>query len=57
MTATAANYIQITEAEDSVTANYDRGDTRMILSDTASFSTAEPPELRGDGRDPHDRAS
>jgi hypothetical protein len=49
MTATAPNYIQITEAEDSVTTDYDRGDTRMILSETASFFTAELPSYVATG--------
>jgi len=49
MMATAPQYIQITEAQDSVAANYDRGDTRMIPSQTASFLTALLPNYSATG--------
>jgi hypothetical protein len=37
MTVTAANYISLIEAADMVTASYDRGNTLMISTSTASF--------------------
>jgi hypothetical protein len=49
MTVTAPNYIQITEAEDSASADYTRPDTRMILSDTATFLTEELPSYAATG--------
>ncbi len=43
MTAIAPDYVQLIEAADTVTANYDRGDTKMILSDTATLLSAGLP--------------
>jgi hypothetical protein len=37
MTVTATGYIPLTEAEDTVDATYDRGDTLLIAMDTAMF--------------------
>jgi len=49
MTVTAPNYIPLIEAEDTVSANYARGDTRMILDQTASFFTAVLPKYTSAG--------
>jgi hypothetical protein len=49
MTITAPDYIQITEAEDSASADYTRPDTRMILNDTATFFTEVLPSYAATG--------
>jgi hypothetical protein len=49
MTVTAPDYVQLIEAEDTVSGSYDRGNTKLILSDTASLLSAALSNYDADG--------
>ncbi len=49
MTVTAPEYVQLIEAEDTVTGSYDRGNTKLILSDTASLLSSALANYEPDG--------